>query len=765
MRALDRQDSEEPCTDPNSPLLEAGQRRSPMVKEEATEDPFRRVQTYWLSRVVVWRAQGFVYLVAFLVSAFQNKALLGEQGIDPKPPSTRPTPAFALLGWGDLQLDLVAFVGILLSGLMLVSGLFTWIIPLCLWLLYLSIVNLQSSFVMGYGWEWQVLETGFLVIFLFPIWSRTPFPKHFPPNFAVLCLLRWLAFRVMFGTGMSKMGAGASPCWRELSCTMTHYETQPNPNGMAWFMHHLPSPVHRLECAIALFVELVAPFLMFAPWRNVRLVAGIIPTCFMFIIIATGNYAYINWITLVPFAAFFDDAFLAFFFSKSRVKEAREADAVWAASPPMHLGPPGLKALGGSDFIPLYSYFNPPEGSFWTPRAVERALHLLCSVALVIFIMGKSMQPFAELFSPSPWLQFYDDYFFVNAYGVFGFINKYRYQLALESSRDGSTWQPLEFPCYPGSVDRTPCFITPYHYRADWEAWIETTASWEQAPVALYEARGAPVFMEILLTKVMAGDTQAAALLGSSLSEIFGPENTAPKMVRSTLYLYTFSDWKDILRGIWWHREEPPGSPGALVMDRIPLKKEEVSQLPPTRDWSLLLSTLGIICCLSCVLQDGLANHSIPQHVLYSLFGPVLLITVILSQFCSIATWKAFWGTFIVLGAQSLMSLWMSQRLKSVKAVVQHVRLSPDVLSQTQSSIAAAVLLVVFMVCFVASLLGFHMLVVGVTALVALVQSFAHGWLGRHAAVDGLFVAVTCVTLSLSITAFQAGTFRPPRAL
>ena len=46
----------------------------------------------------------------------------------------------------------------------------------------------------------------------------------------VLWLFRWLAFRLMIGAGMSKVGGNSSACWRELTCTETHYTTQPIPN-------------------------------------------------------------------------------------------------------------------------------------------------------------------------------------------------------------------------------------------------------------------------------------------------------------------------------------------------------------------------------------------------------------------------------------------------------------------------------------------------------------------------------------------------------
>ena len=39
---------------------------------------------------------------------------------------------------------------------------------------------------------------------------------------------------------MSKVGGNSSDCWQELSCTTTHYFTQPMPNPLAWWAHQMP---------------------------------------------------------------------------------------------------------------------------------------------------------------------------------------------------------------------------------------------------------------------------------------------------------------------------------------------------------------------------------------------------------------------------------------------------------------------------------------------------------------------------------------------
>lgn len=49
------------------------------------------------------------------------------------------------------------------------------------------------------GWESQLLETGFLAIFLCPILSLRQLPRHTPTSWAVVWGYRWLIFRIMLG--------------------------------------------------------------------------------------------------------------------------------------------------------------------------------------------------------------------------------------------------------------------------------------------------------------------------------------------------------------------------------------------------------------------------------------------------------------------------------------------------------------------------------------------------------------------------------------
>ena len=82
----------------------------------------------------------------------------------------------------------------------------------------------------SFGWESLLLEAGFLAAFLGP--ASAPVPA------LLVWLFRWLLFRLEFGAGLIKMRGDR--CWRDLTCLYYHHETQPMPNPLSWYFHHLP---------------------------------------------------------------------------------------------------------------------------------------------------------------------------------------------------------------------------------------------------------------------------------------------------------------------------------------------------------------------------------------------------------------------------------------------------------------------------------------------------------------------------------------------
>ena len=237
----------------------------------------RAAPDYWLTRFVCERALGAIYLVAFLVTVNQFRPLLGERGLLPAPEFIRAVPfraaptLFHLIGYSDRRLLVAAWSGVVLS-VIAVLGVFdgvgvtvpfaSMVIFALLWVLYLSIVNIGQTFY-SFGWESLLLETGFLAIFLGPVTTA--------PQFSLVILLRWLLFRVEFGAGLIKMRGDR--CWRDLTCLDYHHETQPMPNPLSWYFHHLPKRLHRVEVLGNHFAQLVVPWFLFFP-QPIASIAG-----------------------------------------------------------------------------------------------------------------------------------------------------------------------------------------------------------------------------------------------------------------------------------------------------------------------------------------------------------------------------------------------------------------------------------------------------------------------------------------------------------
>jgi hypothetical protein len=161
---------------------------------------------YWLVRFLFRRGLALTYLLAFLVAAFQFRALAGEDGIYPLSGYVdrerfRDKPSLFYLFPSDRAVTVAAWLGVALSALALAGvteqfgtpvSMGSWAL---LWVLYQSFVNAGQRFY-GFGWGSMLLETGFLAIFLGA--------GEVAPPWLVVWLLRWMLFRNMFGAGLIK---------------------------------------------------------------------------------------------------------------------------------------------------------------------------------------------------------------------------------------------------------------------------------------------------------------------------------------------------------------------------------------------------------------------------------------------------------------------------------------------------------------------------------------------------------------------------------
>src|SRR2546428_12572463 len=98
----------------------------------------------------------------------------------------------------------------------------------------------------------------------------------------------------MLGAGLIKLRGDA--CWRELTCLIYHYETQPIPNPLSRVLHFMPPWFHKAGALSNHLTELVAPWFAFGP-RLARVLAGALMLGFQLFLVASGNLSFLNYLT------------------------------------------------------------------------------------------------------------------------------------------------------------------------------------------------------------------------------------------------------------------------------------------------------------------------------------------------------------------------------------------------------------------------------------------------------------------------------------
>lgn len=453
---------------------------------------------FWLARLVVHRGLGVIYLIAFVVVINQFRPLLGQRGLLPVPAylrgvGWRDAPSLFQLHYSDRFLGVVAWAG---AGLALstVAGLpeqgpvwLSMLVWLALWLLYLSIVNVGQVFY-GFGWESLLLEAGFLAVFLGP--------TDMAPPTLVIILLRWLLFRVEVGAGLIKLRGDR--CWRKLTCLDYHHETQPMPNPLSWWFHHLPRVSHRVEVATNHVTQLVVPFALFTPQPYAAVAGGLIIVTQAWLVLS-GNFSWLNVVTMVlAFSALGDGAL----------------DGLLPASPPAALD-------------------DPPT---WFVGVV---------IALAVLMAVLSWWPLRNMVSRHQRMNFsFNRFHLANAYGAFGTVTRERNEVVIEGTDEATLtpdtrWREYEFKGKPGDPRRRPPQVAPYHLRLDWLMWF----------AALYPPR-AVSWLRPLARRLLQSDRPTLRLLRHNPFP-----DAPPTFVRARLFHYRFTTRAERrATGAWWHR-------------------------------------------------------------------------------------------------------------------------------------------------------------------------------------------------------------------
>jgi hypothetical protein len=353
---------------------------------------------------------GLVYFVAFASLGSQALGLIGSHGILPlgnflaavrEAHVEWEVPSVFWLSSGDRAITAVWVSGAVASLVAIITRYQRAALAVCL-VLWLSLCAVGQDF-LSFQWDVLLAEAGFLALF---------------PN---VWLYRWLLFRLMFYSGAVKL-LSQDATWRNLTALHFHYETQPLPTPLAWYMYQLPMWFQKASTVFVFVAELAVPFLFFFP-RGIRRWAAWVTIALQVLILLTGNYTFFNWLAIL---------------------------------------------------LTMWLFIEPQRGGgvrMWIPAVVVAPV----SILLTLQLFSLPLPP-----GGAAMLHFMEPLRIVNSYGLFANMTTTRPEIIVEGSNDGVTWRAYEFRYKPGDVFRAPPWVAPHQPRLDWQMWFAALGSYQQ---------------------------------------------------------------------------------------------------------------------------------------------------------------------------------------------------------------------------------------------------------------------------------------------
>ena len=263
--------------------------------------PLETAKVEWL----FLRALAAIYFAAFASLAVQITGLIGERGILPASRYLAAVSKIAGAYWeaptifwiahGDGVLKAACWAGAAIA-LVLVFGIAGWLPGARCAGLFVR----PLSFVLHRGSGFLCPSNGTRCCSK-PGFSRSSWA--IPRSWS--CYSAGCLFRVMFLSGVVKL-TSHDPTWRDRTAVAFHYLTQPLPTPIAWYMYQLPLWFQHVSTSTILFIELVIPFLFFAP-RRWRFWGAGFALFLQVMIFLTGNYTFFNLLTMALCLFLFDD--------------------------------------------------------------------------------------------------------------------------------------------------------------------------------------------------------------------------------------------------------------------------------------------------------------------------------------------------------------------------------------------------------------------------------------------------------------------------
>jgi hypothetical protein len=230
--------------------------------------------------------------------------------------------------------------------------------------------------------------------------------------------------------------------------------------------------------------------------------------------VASGNFAWLNWLTIV--------------LACSAIDQSSASALLPISAPPALPGPP-----------------------YWFVGLV-----IACTAA----VLTLSYWPATNMLSSHQRMNMsFNPFHLVNTYGAFGSIGRIRREVVIEGTDEpkvtGQTvWKEYEFKGKPGAVRRLPRQWAPYHLRLDWLMWFAAISPG-------YAQQWLRPFMERLLQN----DRSTLRLLRHNPFP-----DSPPRYVRAQLYQYRFTTLAELRRDrAWWHRAPLGGYVAPMALQKV----------------------------------------------------------------------------------------------------------------------------------------------------------------------------------------------------
>ncbi len=512
---------------------------------------------FFAARWVVLRGLGIVFFSAFYSYAFQIQGLMGPHGISPAvnyltaARENLETPArylqvptlFWLIGAGSPALKFAVSAGLVASLLLVVNLAPRICIALCT-LLFLSIISVSGVFA-SYQSDGMLLEAGLAALFFAPAGFRPGLGIRSAPSRIARFMLVWEWFRIYFESGVVKLASG-DPQWQNLTALDHYYENGPLPTWIGWYVQHLPHAFHAFTTLCTLLIELLLVWAVFLP-RRYRLLLFAIVTPLQIGIIATANYAFLNYLVLILGFLLVDDiAVRRGLAGLSRFLRPR-AKARTGAADPLH------KLMIRIEWAALQftrRIFRLLARARVESRVTARSrLEELYSGMQLVFlaivfyatVLRFPLMSLEELPAALRWpADVLEPFRFANSYGLFAVMTRERYEIEFQGTLDGETYIPYPFRYKPQNPKTPPGIYAPYQPRFEWNLWFASLGNARRNPWVLRAAAGLlraePAVLELFAFDPFRG--------------------RRPREVRTVVYRYWFSSLEDLRKhGIYWRRE------------------------------------------------------------------------------------------------------------------------------------------------------------------------------------------------------------------